>query len=1098
MRMSSLRGILLVLACLDSIVLSLGASADIQSGQAVSSPFFVYPEASTSANPRVPCIPPEPRLGGGNAMEVDAVFQYPLAPFVVFPEGGVLTADIRDNTRRKEYDLLSLIDGTRQLALRIGRTPEGKIPRIVYLENGREIASGALKNRFSTKWTRVQLRWAADRAEVTIDNGESASISLPAPIEPKSLSLPIWQVDELQVKGGGAFSLDWENGYTASVTPVPGGKSITASLLGFDAYVISQDPTKRDFPMLQVLNGGEAESLLSVQFALTGEVTNKQQNWVQKIRVPGRAAILVPVLFPQPLASDVYHLRVDCDLPIFNEPSAKHFLFVEPLPDKDVIPKFGLHDSDRTTFGFWPDTLPIHLYHIYSRWAFIYGPAWEKENTLPPDSAPEELNWNPRIEWGIRQGLTPFVSLNSIPDTDWMREREYEAAKMKIFPWGRIGGFPNLTRYEEFLKLFAKRYKDKVSLYEIENEPMAYLGGIPAEDYALLARVTSKTIHSINPDARVFGISGTGHFLPWMANVFAANGAENLNGVSIHTYVTPRPPEAALLPGKLAEVHEVAGSNATPLALLNSETGTFVALREAVDHPISEQRLQELIQQGVPPFFVPSGWPNYAIDERSGGISIVRNAVYNFLAGAEYFTFFGWNNLWPAPDWWGKPSEACFAMISSSREGERTPSQYTLAIAVLTEQLKAAQQMGGRPVTESGVSGGLFPTLSGGEVAVIWSVQGKRNVLVENASAPIEAFTMLGQKVALPFAGRDGLVRLEVDQEPLYIHTTKAGLHFLPSPVIGIAADVSGAFRFTLVNRYDKEWSGKLKFTPPRGWRVTPSEAAFHMNAQERAAIQAACEIPRATPRGSYNVEATITLPEGDSFKFPIPMEVRPSLIIPRAAKTFAWRNIESWQSLKPVFAIDKPEQVVVGQPPLLASLQEERFWKGPAELSANARFASDGTALFLCLEVTDTNRRPPSVWPGVLGSSIEIFLDQRTTGAGLGTSSYGKGVTQLLINPAPGTQPLVCQATDKFGVIEGIESTGGNLPDGKYWVALCIPLQSPGSPFGLDVGINGPPKGGEGRKSQLMLFGSQNNNKDASRFGMATTSPAVPSKPEK
>lgn len=1030
-------------------------------------------------------------------MGVDAKFEYPLAPFVIFPEGGIITADVRDMTRRTEYDLLSLSDGSRRLALRVGGLPDDKMPRLVYFEGEGEMASAPLKNRLPTEWTRLQLRWVANRAEVSVNNGEAVSIPMPARFEPKSLALPVQQVDELKITGGGAFSLDWENGYAASVTPFPGGKSLTASLLGFDTFVISQDPTKRDFPMLQVLNGDEEEAFLSVEFALAGEVTGKQQLWVQKIRVPGRGAIMAPIHFPQPLASDVYHLRVQCDVPVFKEPTARHFLFVEPLAGEAVVPKFGLHDSDQQTFGFWPDTLPIHLYHIYSRWAYIYVPAWEVKNALPMESAPEELNWNPRIEWGIRQNLIPLVSLNSIPDRPWMREREYETAKMKIFPWGRIGGFPNLARYEAFLKIFAERYKGRVSLYEVENEPMTYLGGMPAEDYAALARVTSKTIHSINPGARVFGISGTGHFLPWMASVFAANGAEDFDGVSIHTYVTPRMPEAARLPEKLAEVREMAASHAPPLALLNSETGTYVALRESVDRPISEQRLQELIQQGVAPFFAPFGWPNYAVDERSGAISIVRNAVYNFLAGAEYFTFFGWNDRWPSPDWWGKPRDACFAMISSSRESERTPSQHTLAIAVMTEQLKAAQHKDGRPIDENGVSGGLFPTLGGGEVAIIWSVQGKRNVLVENANAPIEAFTMLGQKIALPFTGKEGLVRFEVGQEPLYIQTPKVGLHFLPSPVIGIAADASGAFRFTLVNRYDKEWKGKLIFMPPEGWKVTPPETTFQMSAQARVPIQATCEFPQSTPRGSYTIGATITLPEGDPFQFPIPIEVRPSLSIPHVEKGFSWRNIESWQSVKPDHAIDKLEQVVVGQPPLLASLQEEWFWKGPVELSANARFASDGADLFLYLEVTDSNRRPPSVWPGVLGSSIEVFLDQRTAGAGLGSSSYGKGVTQLLINPAPDAQPPVFQATENFGVLEGIESTGGNLPDGKYWVALRIPLQSSGSPFGLDIGINGPPKEGKGRKSQLMLFGSSNNNKDASQFGVATAS-AEPTKPEK
>ena len=66
-----------------------------------------------------------------------------------------------------------------------------------------------------------------------------------------------------------------------------------------------------------------------------------------------------------------------------------------------------------------------------------------------------------------------------------------------------------------------------------------------------------------------------------------------------------------------------------------------------------------------------------------------------------------------------------------------------------------------------------------------------------------------------------------------------------------------------------------------------------------------------------------------------------------------------------------------------------------------------------------------------------------------------------------------------------------GSLDADNYWLILRIPASDtghsfePGMRMGFDVGINGPYPGEGGRKSQIMLFGTNNNYSDASRFGM-------------
>ena len=106
---------------------------------------------------------------------------------------------------------------------------------------------------------------------------------------------------------------------------------------------------------------------------------------------------------------------------------------------------------------------------------------------------------------------------------------------------------------------------------------------------------------------------------------------------------------------------------------------------------------------------------------------------------------------------------------------------------------------------------------------------------------------------------------------------------------------------------------------------------------------------------------------------------------------------------------LNRVEQAVIGRPPKLASLQEEYFWGGPEELSGEVRLAYDANALYLTVQVRDAHPRVPVPWPGVSGSSLELFLDLRTPEQGLGEAHYGKGVYQLLIRPAlPGTKAAV------------------------------------------------------------------------------------------
>lgn len=1070
-------------------------------------PLSVYPDSEQAFNPRLPCVPPVAGGAQGKGMQAEAEFTYRLAPFVVFPSGGELRAAVRGSLPRRAKSIFTLLDGQRCVSLQVSRAAEGRIPMLVYAEGGKELQVARFSPAFSSAWTRVVMQWSATNATCLIGDQTVARIAWPSPFAPTRVRLQADLIDELQLVGDGRFELAWEDGYAAQVTPASEGRARMARLFGFDSYVVSQQPAARDYPMIQAINGGDEAATVAVDFAITSEVRRVSQRWTQRLSVPARSAVMLPIAFPLPLESDVYHLKAWSSDVAPELAEERHFMFVARRPEPAGEPKFGLHLGGGDIFGCWPDALPIHLYHYYANWGYIQGPVWIKdnqgENGLDPSVPAAEWNWAPQLDWAMAMGLEPYICLNAGPLVPWMCDKIYAPTGMPG-PWP--SATPNHEAYRKFAAACAERYGRKARLFEVQNEPNSWpKGGYPPADYVEIARDVFEGVHAVNPDARVYGICGTGDFVPWMTRVLDAGGAAFMDRFSFHTYTATRLPERAGVPAKLAEVRALARKHGKPLRFVNSETGVYTALREEVDRPIPPPRLAELIEQRAPSLY-RGGWIGHALDEQQGGISTVRNAVYNFLAGAEYFTFFGWNPEWPSAGWRTNSNDECWAIISSTPDGRRTPSLRTLAVGVLTAQLEGAlTTAAAAPIDQDGVLGGRFAKRNGGEVLVLWSAQGRRSVLLQTPEPTIETVSMLGESRRLKAAPGAGgsLHQIEVDVEPLYLHLSQPGATLLPSPVAGVEqvgqeGDVY-RLRLTLLNPYDKPWRGQVVLAARAGWSYQPEALTFALQPQARADLQVVCRVPAALPRGSHTIEASVPLPDGAVFSFPLAVTCRPTVAVPPLPEGLSLNDLKDWPMPGGPLRLDQAGQVMYGAPPLLASLQEERYWKGPSELSAEAKVGYNAHGLFVLVQVHDAHPRAPETWPGVGGSCVELFFDFRPPAGGLGHAVYGQGVHQVILRPslAEGEAVAVWTPTaERFGGLRGAVAQGARINRESYWVALCIPWAdigqagSPGGVFGLDIGLDGSWPDQPGRKSQLMLYGTAASCQDASLFGRATLAP--------
>jgi len=430
-----------------------------------------------------------------------------------------------------------------------------------------------------------------------------------------------------------------------------------------------------------------------------------------------------------------------------------------------------------------------------------------------------------------------------------------------------------------------------------------------------------------------------------------------------------------------------------------------------------------------------------------------------------------------------------------------TPSLHTLACGVAMAQMEGVVQPGKSSiVNQDGVYGGLFEKASGGQLAVLWSVGGRRTIALRCASQDIDACTLFGKASKLHAEGKDGAFvhRVELDAQPVYLHLSKPGFEISPSPVIGLERSFAGAterqVKFTLVNRSQAKWSGAVEFSSSEGIVFKPQKVEFTLEAGARQAVAAICAPPDGLSRGAHVAEAATTLPDGSRFVFPLEVDVRPGFVVKRLPEDFSLQSLAAWKAGADALSIDRPEQVAIGRPPEMTSLQEERYWKGPDELSAKILSGCNSKGLFIRVDVRDRNKGPLKTWPGVEGSCVELFFDLRSPAAGLGSPSYGKEVAQLIVKPPlkEGEKAEIwAPPFNTDAKFSAVECAGASLDASSYWIGVFVPWTLAGAngakpeAIGFDAAIDGPPANAIGRKSQAIMFGGASNNRDASGFGL-------------
>ncbi|MEJ3403891.1 endo-1,4-beta-xylanase [Rathayibacter sp. YIM 133350] len=167
--------------------------------------------------------------------------------------------------------------------------------------------------------------------------------------------------------------------------------------------------------------------------------------------------------------------------------------------------------------------------------------------------ARDEFEWN-RIEprddnfdwWKFDQA----VNLAYARNVEFIGKLVYSAAWASSAPAGtptnQIKYYPprNLADYVDYVTAVVSRYKDRVKVWEVWNEPNFDDYWKPAPDaaaYAKMLKVTYAAIKKVDPTSTVLAPATAGYDAAFM-NTLSANGADNsYDGLSIHAYVRGTP-----------------------------------------------------------------------------------------------------------------------------------------------------------------------------------------------------------------------------------------------------------------------------------------------------------------------------------------------------------------------------------------------------------------------------------------------------------------------------------------------------------------------------------------------------------------------------
>jgi hypothetical protein len=170
----------------------------------------------------------------------------------------------------------------------------------------------------------------------------------------------------------------------------------------------------------------------------------------------------------------------------------------------------------------------------------------------------------------------------------------------------------NMEDWRNFVRAVVTRYKGRIAAYEIWNEPSFHdywVGDV--HTMVEMTREAAQIIHSVDPQAKVVSPSATTEDgLPWFREFVAEGGAQYVDIIGYHFYVSPAPPEK--IPALVAQVRAIMEQQSIRLPIWDTETG----------------------------------WakPKFFRDDYEASAWVARSQIMGWMAGLSRFYWYAWDN----------------------------------------------------------------------------------------------------------------------------------------------------------------------------------------------------------------------------------------------------------------------------------------------------------------------------------------------------------------------------------------------------------------------------------------------------------------------
>jgi hypothetical protein len=270
----------------------------------------------------------------------------------------------------------------------------------------------------------------------------------------------------------------------------------------------------------------------------------------------------------------------------------------------------------------------MHIHHLIS------GNEPNPPTPWPPVTVPAWRLWDVRTTWSDLEpakGQFKFDVLNKVLELArehntqvqltfgftpaWASTRPAEAS---LYRPGGAAEPRSLDDWTTFVRAVATRYRGRIHVYEIWNEPNVprYWSGSP-EQLVELTRLAHDVIKGIDPAAIIVAPSPVGEAgLVWLSSFLNAGGAHYVDVIGFHFYVFPAPPEAMV-------------------PLINSVKAVMRG------YGIGDKPLWD----------TESGWakPSPFPSDELAASYLARAFILNWASGVQRFYWYAWDNhAWAA------------------------------------------------------------------------------------------------------------------------------------------------------------------------------------------------------------------------------------------------------------------------------------------------------------------------------------------------------------------------------------------------------------------------------------------------------------------